>query len=283
MKTITELKEYQKYPDFAFHIGTIAETEAAQAHSHDCVNLLVVTGGNELYTVEPYTFIAIPGSVYGAAGNTVHCFNKNSSAQGYSILFDPSVLGDSLDELTNISGYNKIIPQTLNNEGDLSNFLLEPKHYEEIIFILQKLQEEYYSANASFAMIRSLLVQLIIELCRCYVGRKKTKPEAMNLLRDDKTIFDTAINEKMLISQMAAKSGISEQHFRRLFHKVYGTSPLNHLHLRKVINAKKMILENKYSITEIAMRCGFCNSSHMSRVFKKIEGMSPREYKKMYL
>ncbi len=283
MKTIMKLEELQKYPDFAFHIGTIAETEAAHPHSHDCVNLLIVTGGNELYTVDPYNFIAIPGSVYGATGNTVHYFNRINATQGYSILFDPAILGDSLDELMNIPGYNKIMPETSNNEGDLGNFFLEPNPYEEITLILKKLQEEYDSAFASFALMRALLTQLIVELCRRYVDRKKKKPEALNLLREDKTIFDTAINEKMLISQMASKSGISEQHFRRLFHKVYGTSPLNHLHLRKVINVKKMILENKYSITEIAMRCGFCNSSHMSRVFKKIEGMSPREYKKMYL
>lgn len=283
MKTVVKLKELQKYPDFAFHIGTIAETEAATPHSHDCVNLLVVTGGNELYTVGIDTFVAVPGSVYGASGSIVHYFNGKQKPQGYSILFDPITLGSALDELINIPGYNKVIPENPNNEGDLSNFLLEPEPYERITSLLQKLQEEYNSASISFSMLRALLVQLIVELCRYYVDRKRKKPEAMNLLRDDKTIFDTAINEKMLVSHMAAQSGVSEQHFRRLFHKVYGTSPLQHLHLRKVINAKKMILENKYSITEIAMRCGFCNSSHMSRVFKKIEGMSPREYKKMYL
>ncbi len=283
MKTIMKLKELQKYPDLAFHIGEIAETETALPHSHDCVNLLIVTGGNELYTVEPYTLIALPGSVYGATGNTVHCFNKNNTTQGYSILFDPVILGDSADEVMKLSGYKELITENLNNDGYLSNFFLEPEPYEKIISMLQTLQEEYNSASVSFALLRALLIQLIVELCRCYASRKKKKPEAMNLLGKDKTIFDTAINEKMLVSQMAAKSGMSEQHFRRLFHKVYGTSPLNHLHLRKVINAKKMILEDKYSITEIAMRCGFCNSSHMSRVFKKLEGVSPREYKKLHL
>ena len=283
MKTVVKLKEFQKYPDFAFHIGTIAETEAATPHSHDCVNLLIVTGGNELYTVGTDTFIAVPCSVYGASGSIIHHFNGKQKPQGYSILFDPATLGSALEELINIPAYNKVIPENSNNEGDLSNFLLEPEPYEQITSLLQKLQEEYNSSNATFVFIRALLIELIVELCRCYIDRKKKKPEVMNLLREDKSIFDTAINEKMLISQMAAQSGVSEQHFRRLFHKVYGTSPLQHIHLRKVINAKKMILENKYSITEIAMRCGFCNSSHMSRVFKKIEGMSPREYKKMYL
>lgn len=283
MKTIVKLNKLQKYPILPFHIGEIAETEAAEPHSHDCVNLLIVTGGNELYTAGPHTYIATAGSVYGATGDTVHYFNELQKPRGYSVLFDPAIFGDNIDELMLLPGYNRIISENLSTEGYLSSFFLESEPYKEITFILQKLQKEYNSANVSFAMIRSLLIQLIVELCRSYEIRKRQKPEAFNLLRDDKSIFATAINEKMLISQMAAKSGISEQHFRRLFHKVYNTSPLNYIHLRKVTNAKKMILENKYSITEIAMRCGFCNSSHMSRVFKKIEGISPREYKKLYL
>lgn len=283
MNTVINLKDLQIHTDFAFHIGEIAETEAAYPHSHDCVNLLFITSGRTLYSINKQIQTAVPGSVFGATGNSVHCFDDNHRPPGYSILFDPSVFGNDLGAISLMSGYNELIVQNFNHRGYSSVVKLEPEPYGKIMTLLHQLKLEYYSKDASIPLLRALLTQLVVELCRCHINRRKKKSETLNLFFEDQTIFNMAISEKMLISQIAESYAISKPQFNRLFRKAFDMSPLEYIHHRKVGNAKKLILENKYSITEIAMRCGFCNSSHMSRVFKKIEGMSPREYKKMYL
>lgn len=47
--------------------------------------------------------------------------------------------------------------------------------------------------------------------------------------------------------------------------------------------AREMLEKTKVSMEEVARRCGFVNSSHLSTTFKQIEGVSPLAYRKAHL
>jgi AraC-like DNA-binding protein len=50
-----------------------------------------------------------------------------------------------------------------------------------------------------------------------------------------------------------------------------------------VSEAKKMLVEDNHSISEIAYQLGFENPPYFSRLFKKEVGMSPKEFKNHFL
>jgi AraC-like DNA-binding protein len=60
-------------------------------------------------------------------------------------------------------------------------------------------------------------------------------------------------------------------------------SPLELIHLYVVSEAKKMLVEDNHSISEIAYQLGFENPPYFSRLFKKEVGMSPKEFKNHFL
>jgi AraC-like DNA-binding protein len=75
---------------------------------------------------------------------------------------------------------------------------------------------------------------------------------------------------------------LSKEYIRKLFIKEYGISPLQYLQQRRIELAKQLLAKkrNDYSrINEIAQSCGFYDSAYFSRLFKKITGYAPSEYK----
>jgi len=80
------------------------------------------------------------------------------------------------------------------------------------------------------------------------------------------------------IREVAAALGISTSHLSRTFRKVTGTTFERYLTERRIELAKRLLLDPKNNVTQVAERCGFSDPSYFARVFRKVTGVSPREY-----
>jgi len=58
---------------------------------------------------------------------------------------------------------------------------------------------------------------------------------------------------------------------------------MDYVNLVKIHEAKKMLTHKGYTITDISQNFAFSNSSHFSRIFHRIEGMTPSEYRIIHL
>ncbi|MBO5908015.1 MAG: AraC family transcriptional regulator [Clostridia bacterium] len=81
-------------------------------------------------------------------------------------------------------------------------------------------------------------------------------------------------------TEILAKSGYAEDYVRSEFKKIIGKSPKAFLIETRVSHSCLLIdmYKNSISLTKIAEKCGFTDYVYFSRCFKKITGMSPREY-----
>jgi AraC family transcriptional regulator, exoenzyme S synthesis regulatory protein ExsA len=68
--------------------------------------------------------------------------------------------------------------------------------------------------------------------------------------------------------------------FKRDFDKIYKSPPSQWLLNKRLVRARELLFSTAKSINDICFECGFENSTHFSRVFKKRFGMSPHEYRK---
>jgi AraC-like DNA-binding protein len=81
------------------------------------------------------------------------------------------------------------------------------------------------------------------------------------------------------LAEIAAPLQLHPTSFCRAFKQSTGLSPHRYLHAQRVNRAKEMMKDQKRTLTEIALDCGFSGSSHFSVVFKKYSGVSPRVYR----
>ena len=78
---------------------------------------------------------------------------------------------------------------------------------------------------------------------------------------------------------MAAQADLSTSHFSRLFKQTIGQSPYQFLMTYRIEQAKKLLVNPHNLMIDVAMNCGFSDQAHFSRVFKKIEGVTPKKYR----
>ncbi len=79
--------------------------------------------------------------------------------------------------------------------------------------------------------------------------------------------------------RLAGAVGLSSSQCRRLFVQWTGLTPMAYIRQKRVNRARRLLAEGELSIKEIAFRCGFADPLHFSRLFRKIDGLSPSQYR----
>jgi AraC-type DNA-binding domain-containing proteins len=85
--------------------------------------------------------------------------------------------------------------------------------------------------------------------------------------------------EKWTIARMCSKLHISQSYFQHLYQKMFQTSCINDLINARIEAAKYRLHRTDFPINVIAELCGYENTFHFCRQFKKNTGLSPREYR----
>lgn len=134
--------------------------------------------------------------------------------------------------------------------------------------------------HAAVSVILSILHQNYL----CPASSERNMDMSMSSRNEqmESFIFEN-FNKKINIRSLAAHIHLSPYYTSHYFKKVFQTTFNEYLTSLRITNAKYMLLTNKSSVTEIAMNCGFENSSSFSRVFKDAEGISPSEFRKQYI
>lgn len=86
--------------------------------------------------------------------------------------------------------------------------------------------------------------------------------------------------EKITVHQIAEKVHLSDSYLSHIFSETFGRTITEYITSVRIEYAKRMLAKPGSSISEIALECGFEDVSYFSRVFKKSEGITPRDYKK---
>lgn len=81
------------------------------------------------------------------------------------------------------------------------------------------------------------------------------------------------------LSQVADYVGLSPSYFSSLFKQIVGISFREQLCRIRVEESKRLLLQKKYALADIALAMGFPDQSYYSKVFKRIVGVTPGKYR----
>lgn len=87
------------------------------------------------------------------------------------------------------------------------------------------------------------------------------------------------IDKQISLEQMAEVSGLSKFHFAKKFQKQTGVSPVRYFLESKIKHACELIDRTQLTIKEVSSRLGYDDPYYFSRLFKKIMGLSPKQYR----
>lgn len=84
---------------------------------------------------------------------------------------------------------------------------------------------------------------------------------------------------QIYLVELAELAQLSEYHFCRMFKQSLAQTPQAYLLTIRIDQVKLRLTTGRGNLADISLQCGFANQSHMGRYFKKIVGISPRQYR----
>jgi AraC family transcriptional regulator len=88
------------------------------------------------------------------------------------------------------------------------------------------------------------------------------------------------LDSDLSLQALANESGYSRVHFVRMFRAATGYSPHSYLLTLKLERVQELLKNPSMSLIDIALDCGFSSHSHMSRLFRKMVGVTPSAYRR---
>ncbi|WP_151736820.1 AraC family transcriptional regulator [Paenibacillus tengchongensis] len=159
-----------------------------------------------------------------------------------------------------------------------------PKVYLLATAVVNELQQRqpYYQESAY-----GLLLSLYIELLRIYskheaLPAQQTGHPPKSTLAISPALEAIAQNymSPMTIDELAELCHLSTTHFRRKFHEIMGTAPLDFLSSTRIEEACKLLRSTEDTILSISGQVGFHSVSSFNRCFVRLIGESPKEWRK---
>lgn len=95
-----------------------------------------------------------------------------------------------------------------------------------------------------------------------------------------KTYIDSHCGEHLDSTELARSAGMSYGYFSRCFHDIVGVSFSDYCIQMRIRQAKEALLNTTKSVQQIASEAGYEDEKYFSRLYKKVTGLSPSEYRR---
>lgn len=208
----------------------------------NCMNAYEHTSSSDLWTLKWVHF-------YGTNMDAIY---EKYKERGGKVVFrapDPKIITGIIDEIHTIA--------------DSSSYLKDMEIHEKLSSLLLNIMKESWnkSLNDNESSFSS------------------EKRKDLRLIRE---YIEENYNKDIRLDFLSLKYGISKYYLSHMFKEQYGTSVNNYIINMRITKAKHFLRFTDLSTTEIANRVGYEDVNYFIRSFKKVENITPGEYKKKW-
>lgn len=240
----------------------------------------IITSGDKSFTMDVGNiFFHRPGTVHSLKGNNNNNFNI--------LILSFACTSKAMDILP-----SECVQVTANLKSILSKIIRECRNAFYLPIIdkgILEIQAKPTTLIGSRQLIKIYLEELLIMIMR--KESKKSESDVLSLLASKEIDQDNIaasiesylldnLDKKLSIANICKAFNYNKTYICTNFKKSTGYSIIEYLNRAKIEKAKDMIREDSYSISEISESLGFSSPGYFSKIFKKVTGLSPLEYKR---
>ncbi len=208
--------------------------------------------------------------------------SRHTPTQCIALAIDQEVIGRTLELL------NDRYPKA----GERQFWSLDHQNYffynnTDLANTINKLISECMGSSITKDALADLALQeLIIRLVQAQTAGLLADDEhapAGSALKPVVAFIKQNLHENLSLKQLSTQACMSATSFYRSFKRELGMSPIEFILKERIKEAKKLLSNPRNNVTEVSYATGFDDCNYFIRLFKKHEGVTPRQYQLMLL
>jgi AraC-like DNA-binding protein len=275
---------------YSIHSRGDVKKKAAPPHYHEYIEFLYASGDCDVSVwIAGETVDFKSGDLIVISSNTPHSFMPRLAVNEYiCIKALPKMLCFSENSFFDVKYVTPFTENSLKRfqlfRADEVDGTSVPSYFKEA---LTEWKGKEYGYEVS---LKSLIFRIFLWTIRknhskgddiCALERENSVENICLIQRATELIGE---NYATLTESEAAESvGMSYSHFSRLFKRIMGKSFKEYLTATRINAAERMLFETDVPITEVALACGFATSSHFIDRFKRVKGVTPKQYRRIFI
>lgn len=227
---------------------------SSDLHSHEFFEIEIILSGNGMHIMNSQPYELRRGMIWLCTPSDFHEIILDDQAEYWTIVFDETLVSQKR-------------MQSIFQAGNLCKVVSE-----DVLCRLDTAAQLIYEERLCVSNLRPLMEYLLNAIIP-----EEPVLQSPSLIHKAILYVETFFRSNPSLADVAAHVGLSPNYFGNLFKKEVGETYISYLTRRKV-TCSMMLLENGVPVATACFESGFGSLSGFLQSFKKVTGISPKEY-----
>lgn len=274
-----ELRQHgtENYPVEFYHIDRPHPKYEMAYHWHSELELIRIISGKLFVSLDNKEYEASAGDVIFVNSETVHGAVPEDCVYE-CIVFNAQYLSATNPEI------KSFMDDLMSHSAYVSELHRKTDGIQETAERLFDAVRDEKSASAFF--VTGLFYELFGII---YRDKLYSRSIQINSFHNEKNVVTLkkalafirkSYDSQITLEEIAAEVGFSPKYLCAFFKEMTGKTPFEYLNLYRVERAARKLMNSDAPVTQVAYSCGFNDLSYFIRLFKKIKGVTPKNFRK---
>lgn len=238
-------------------------------HTHACTEIFYVVGGSGQFKIEEQIRPVAVDDMIIVNPNVEHTeVSLNQSPLEYIVM--------------GVEGLEFAADEDGDDRFSVVNFR---NSREDVLYSLRSLLGEIENKAAGYEIVcQDLLEVLLVRLMRRTDFSLTPAPPRKRASKECATVrryIDGHFKENITLDLLSQLTHVNKYYMVHSFSKEYGVSPINYLISRRIEESRCLLSDTDHSLSQISHMLGFSSPSYFSQSFRRLDGLTPMEYRKL--
>lgn len=246
-----------------------------EPHRHSFYVLTFFTKGSGFHEIDFDTYKVQPGSVFMMQPGQMHHWNLSDDVEGFVVFYSQEVYNLYFGQkgIEDYSFYHSInsVPEIIFDHAESKALL---PYFNSLIV------ENQGNKALKQDKIMNLLDIIHIEIARKYSETYVYEKHSYNVkISEFEKLLEKKFKDQKAASFYASQLNITLKHLNRICNEILKKTTTDVITDRIILEAKRMLMDKKMTVNEIATALGYDDYSYFSRFFKKNIAMTPTAFR----
>jgi AraC-like DNA-binding protein len=249
-------------------------------HLHERFEVYFFIAGDVNFIIEKKVYPMKSGDLLVINNRELHksTFKSDAPYENIVIHFDPEIV----QPFESIFQYGLLDCFTERESGEHNKIHLQPQQLEEIMALYKRIDTLLLLPSEETNLLLTIhFIELLVLLNRSFrnntaLSESSAVSEKLAPVLD---YIDHHLDQDLTLEMLERQVYMNRYYLSRLFRQSTGSTIHSYILMKRISRAKKL-LHDGHNVTEACQMSGFNDYSNFIRMFKRIVGMPPGQYRK---